>query len=377
MALTEARLNRATLARQLLLRRARIEPVEAVRRVVAVQAQEPASPYLALWNRIDRFDGAGLDEAFARRWIVKASVVRITLHAVAAEDHEAFHAAMVPYLRASRLHDRRFTSDGLTAADADELVRGLLELLAEPRSQAEVESFCGHPRMWWALRTFAPLLHAPTGPPWSFGPRPAYVASNTPPGLDSGPRVDAGRATLVRRYLEGFGPASSADIGTFTMLRKPPVRQAIADLGVQIVRREGPGGVELFDVPDGALPPATTSAPPRLLGMWDNVLLAYADRGRVVPDEYRALVIRRNGDVLPTVLVDGHVAGVWRAVDGAIEIAAFHKLSAATWQQLTKEAAALGVFLAKRDVNVYHRYHHWWADIPAVQVRRVTTGSST
>ena len=81
--------------------------------------------------------------------------------------------------------------------------------------------------MWWALRTFAPLLHAPTGPPWSFGPRPHYVASGAPAGGD----VDAGRATLVRRYLEGFGPASAADIGMFTMLRKPPVRQAIADLG--------------------------------------------------------------------------------------------------------------------------------------------------
>ena len=105
MPLTAGELNRATLARQLLLRRERIDVAGAVRRVVALQAQEPASPYLALWNRIDGFDGAALDQAFADREVVKASVVRITLHAVAADDYPAFYAAMLPYLRASRLND--------------------------------------------------------------------------------------------------------------------------------------------------------------------------------------------------------------------------------------------------------------------------------
>ena len=299
--------------------------------------------------------------------MVKAPVVRITLQAVVAGDYPAFHAAMLPYLRASRLYDRRFTSEGLTEADADALVPGLLALLAEPRTKAEVEAFSGAPRMWWALRTFAPLVHAPTGPPWSFGPRPQYVASGAPANGD----VDAGRATLVKRYLEGFGPASAADIGTFTMLRKPPVREALEHLGDQLVRLEGPGGVELFDVPGGLIPRGTTRAPPRLLGMWDNALLAYADRSRIVPDEYRLLVIRRNGDVLPTVLVDGHVAGVWRSVDGAIEVTAFHELPTATWRSLTAEAKGLAAFLAARDPGVYRRYHHWWDDLPAADVRRL------
>ena len=338
MALTADDLNRATLARQLLLQRERIDVVAAVRRIVAVQAQEPASPYLALWNRVDGFDGTALDQAFLDRDVVKASVVRITLHAVAAGDHSDFYSAMVPYLRASRLNDARFTSVGLTTADADALVPALLELLAEPRGKAEIEAFCGPPRMWWALRTFAPLMHAPTGPPWSFGPRPRYVASGAPINGD----VDAGRAALVRRYLEGFGPASAADIGVFTMLRKPPVQQALADLGDDLVRLEGPDGVELYDVPGGPIPTGRSKAPPRLLGMWDNVLLAYADRGRVLPESYRSHVIRRNGDVLPAVLVDGRVAGVWRAIDGAIEVTAFHELSTATWRALTTEAPRPG-----------------------------------
>ena len=368
MALTAGELNRATLLRQLLLQRERIEAAAAVRRVVALQAQEPPSPYVALWNRIEGFDGTSIDRAFADREVVKAPLMRITLHVVTAGDYPSFHAAMLPYLRASRLNDRRFTSEGLTAADADAVVPRLLELLAEPRSKGEIEVFCGPSRMWWALRTFAPLLHAPTGPPWSFGPQPRYVASGVPAGGD----VDVGRATLVRRYLEGFGPASAADIGVFTMLRKPPVHQALSDLGEQVVRLEGPDGTVLFDVRGGVIPPAHTNAPPRLLGMWENILLAYADRSRVLPDPYRPHVIRRNGDVLPTVLVDGHVAGVWRSVDGAIEITAFHDLAAPTWRALAKEALGLATFLGGRDPRIYRRYHHWWDDLPDGDVRRFT-----
>ena len=177
----------------------------------------------------------------------------------------------------------------------------------------------------------------------------------------------------MRRYLEGFGPASAADIGVFTMLRKPPVQQALADLGDELVRLEGPDGVELYDVPGGPIPTGRSKAPPRLLGMWDNVLLAYADRGRVLPESYRPHVIRRNGDVLPAVLVDGRVAGVWRAIDGAIEVTAFHDLSTATWRALTTEARELATFLAARDPDVYRRYHHWWTELPAFEVRRLSS----
>jgi hypothetical protein len=366
MALTEAQLNRATLARQLLLGREPVRAVDSVRRVVALQAQEPPSPYVALWNRIEAFDGSDLDRAFAEQSVVKATSVRITLHATAVDDYPAFHAAMVPYLRAARLYDKRYTSEGLSIDDADALLPRLLELLAEPRSKAEIEPLCGPPRMWWALRTFAPLWHAPTGGPWSFGPKASYVAAGVRPDSD----VDAGRATLVRRYLEGFGPATAADIGTFTMLRKPLVQQALHDLADQLVPLEGPGGAVLHDVPGGVIPPARTKAPPRLLGMWDNVLLAYADRSRVIPDTYRPLVIRRNGDVLPTLLVDGHVAGVWRAIDGTVEVTVFRDLAVATWRAVKREAESLAAFLAERDPSPYQRYVHWWDGLPAAETRR-------
>jgi hypothetical protein len=103
--------------------------------------------------------------------------------------------------------------------------------------------------------------------------------------------------------------------------------------------------------------------------MWDSVLLAYADRSRVIPPGYRPLVTRNNGDVLPTLLVDGYVAGVWRPVEGGIEATAFHRLPKPAWTGLAAEAGALRALLADRDPAVYRRYAHWWAKLPSTQVR--------
>src|SRR3954471_19983172 len=168
MRLTARQLNRATLARQLLLQREPVPVVDAVHRVVALQAQSPASPYLALWNRVAGFDAAALDAAFADRSIVKASLMRITLHAVAADDYPAFQHAVVNLLRAARLNDDRFKNTGLTTNDADAIVPEVLTYTAEPRTNAEMEAWLQTrfgvpvPRLWWALRHFAPVVHAPT-----------------------------------------------------------------------------------------------------------------------------------------------------------------------------------------------------------------------
>ncbi len=103
--------------------------------------------------------------------------------------------------------------------------------------------------------------------------------------------------------------------------------------------------------------------------MWDSILLAYSDRSRVIPSDYRRLVTRQNGDVLPTLLVDGYVAGVWRPVEGGIEATAFHRLSDAAWSGLVDEAAALVAFLTDREPTVYRRYTHWWRELPGAEVR--------
>jgi len=371
--LTPDELNRATLARQLLLRRERIGVLEAVRRIVALQAQEAASPYLALWNRIAAFDPADLDAAFAAHDIVKASLIRITLHAVHRDDHPHFHHAMAASLRGSRLTDDRFRQIGLTAAEADALVPDVLEFARQPRTNDQVQAFLDErigvrpkPGVWWALRTFAPVVHAPTGGPWSFGPRPAYLKARTT--RRTGDPAES-VAWLFRRYLEGFGPASAKDFGQFSIIRQPVVRDAITALGDELVELEGPDGSVLYDVRGGAIPAGDTAAPPRLMAMWDSILLAYADRSRVIPADYRRLVIRTNGDTLPTLLIDGQVAGVWRPVDGGIEATAFHRLPAAAWAGLATEARALVAFLADRDPNVYRRYGRWWRTLPSAEVR--------
>jgi hypothetical protein len=216
------------------------------------------------------------------------------------------------------------------------------------------------------MRTYAPVIHAPTGGPWSFGTRPVYLAARDQQRLGD---PEAALTHLVRRYLEGFGPATVADIGRFGMLTRPRVRAAIEALGDALVTLDGHGTAALLDVAGGPLPGEDVAAPPRLLGMWDEVLLAHDDRSRVIPDAYRKLVIRQNGDVLPTLLVDGFVAGVWRPLEDGIEATAFQPLDDEAWRGLDAEARHLRAFLANRDPNVYRRYAHWWSKLPDGTVR--------
>ncbi|MFF2065147.1 winged helix DNA-binding domain-containing protein [Streptomyces sp. NPDC058200] len=377
MSLTARQLALATLDRQLLLERRRVDVAEAVRRLCALQAQTPASPYLALWNRVRDFVPEDLDAAFADRRIVKATLMRITLHAVHAEDYAAYHAAMLSSLRASRLYDRRFASTGLTHSEADALLPELAGFLARPRTGAEVKEevtgrFGEHAhRVWWALRTYAPMHHAPTGGPWSFAQPNAYLAAPAAPGSapqEAGPGV----RRLLLAYLRAFGPASAQDFARFTLLGRPSITQALHELGDQVVRVAGPGRAALFDVAGATVPAEDTPAPPRLLPMWDSTLLAHAVPGRILPQEYRPLVVRRNGDMLPCLLVDGQVAGVWRAVDGGLELTTFRTLGKAAWQGLTEEAEKLSALLADRDPAVYRRYGHWWdKGFPGIESRIV------
>jgi hypothetical protein len=376
MSLTARQLNRATLSRQLLLEREPLDVAEGVRRVGALQAQEAASPYLALWNRLAGFDPADLDAAFSNGEVVKASLVRLTLHVVHADDYPAFHHAMVPSLRASRLRDSRYRDTGLSDADADAFLPHLLEFVDRPRTGAEVEELIEerlgerHPRLWWALRTFAPLHHAPTGAPWSFRSPSAFVAAGTTPTEPAAPLPhDEAVRRVILRYLEGFGPSSVRDVAQFTMLRHPVLRRALEAMADEVEKVEGPDGATLFDVPGAPRGSEDAPAPPRLLPMWDSVLLAYADRSRIIPPEHRPLVIRRNGDVLPTLLVDGYVAGVWRPADDSIEVSAFDRLDDEVWDALAVEAASLAALLVERDPAVYRRYARWWRDLPSQEVR--------
>ncbi|MFF0554484.1 winged helix DNA-binding domain-containing protein [Streptomyces sp. NPDC004266] len=377
MVISARALNRSTLRRQLLLERAPLGVADAVRRVVCLQAQHPGSPYVALWNRVADFDPGRLDGAVDGFELVRSTLMRLTLHLVHAEDYRAFREGMEPTLRGSRLHDPRFTKAGFTAADADALLPGLLAYAGSARTGAElrrhIEEGRGGPVeavVWRMVRQYAPLWHAPTGPPWSFGTAQSFVTAAELPVLADPEASAAGLAALVRRYLEGFGPASVPDMAQFTTAPRRLVREAVRSLEGELDRLEGADGTVLYDVPGAVRPGGDVPAPPRLMAMWDSVLLAYADRSRVIPPAYRKHVIRVNGDTLPTLLVDGYVAGVWRPVDGGIEASAFHPLTAGDWEGLAAEAASLGALLADRDPRVYGRYDHWWAKgLPSVETR--------
>jgi DNA glycosylase AlkZ-like len=376
MRLTTRQLNRATLQRQLLLQRADFGVVDAVRAVAALQAQSPAGPYIGLWNRVASFDAANLDDAYATHQVVKASLMRMTVHTVTAADYRAFHIAMVEDLRPGRLSDARFTVGGVSIKKADALMPDVIAFASETRSKAELEAMIaeragtgsGKP-VWWAYQYLTPIVHAPTGGPWSFGDRRLYLAARMEPF--EGQRA-AALAVLIRRYLDAFGPASASDVGMFTMLPQPPIKAGLALLAEELVTHEGPDGKPLLDVRDGPLPAEDAPAPPRLLPMWDNVLTAYRDRSRIVPEAYRRVIGKNNGDTLPSLLVDGYVAGVWRPAPeaaGGIEVTAFHRLDAATWQHVEREARSLVRLLRDRDPHVYGRYNHWWKTMPSAQVR--------
>lgn len=364
------------LARQLLLQRESLGVTEAVRRVLALQAQQAASPYLALWNRLTDFNPADLDAAFAGRNVIKATLMRITLHAVHAEDYRSFREAMEPTLRAARLGDARFKASGLSTADAHALIPELLEYAEQPRPATQYEAWfeqrLGAPAKrgaWWGLRQYAPLVHAPTGSPWTFGSRPSYVSAGYRPVLTDPEASAAAFQMLVKRYLRAFGPASAADVAQFALVQRSRAKEALKLLSGELDRLQGPDGTELFDIPDAPRPPEDSPAPPRLMAMWDSVLLAFSDRSRVIPPAYRKLVTRSNGDVLPTLLVDGYVAGVWRTVEGGIEVTAFQHSPEDVWKGLAAEARSLVAFLADREPTVYRRYEYWWRTLPSAEVR--------
>lgn len=351
----------------MLLEREDVSVVDAVGRLVGLQAQEPAAPYLALWNRIAGFDPADLDAAFADGSVVKASLMRLTLHAVRREDYTTFHEAMVANLRASRLNDKRFTSTALTREDADRLLPFVLEFAREPRSKDQIEEMLAEhvdpePRLWWAYRTFAPLVHVPGDAVWSFGSKQRFATAPTVPARDG---REASLQQLVVRYLEAFGPASPVDFAQFTMQSRADSRAAFAALGDALVTYEIPDGEPLFDVPDLPLPDPDTPAPVRLAGMWESTLLAYADRSRVIPDQHRATVIQRNGDLLPTVWVDGYVAGIWRVTSDGVEVHLLEPIPEVAWSALEKEAWMLAGTILSRDPTLFSRYDHWWEKEPA------------
>jgi hypothetical protein len=336
--LTLRQLNRATLARQLLLERKRLAPTAVIERLVGMQAQWPSAPYVGIWTRTTSFRRDALERELARATVVKATVMRQTLHLVTRRDYALLRAAMsetnFPWQSALAGHlapgVRALAAAGsITSADA-------LAHLEQAHGLTGIDAR----RAWRAARVRAHLLHHHETALWRARPEGRYVALDEP---DTHVPVEA-RAEIVRRYLTAFGPATLRDIVAWSMMHVPELKAALALLELRRFRDEN--GRELLDVPRAPLPDADTPAPVRFLPKWDNLLLAYADRTRVLPEQYRKTVIGKNGDVAQTFLVDGLVAGTWTVQKGRTALEPFAPLSRTVWRELEDEAGRLEAFLA-------------------------------
>ncbi len=336
--LTLRELNRATLARQLLLERKRLAPTAVVERLVGMQAQWPSAPYVGIWTRTTSFRHAALERELERAAIVKATVMRQTLHLVSRRDYALLSAA---------LSESNFPWRSAAAARLAPHVRALAA--AGPITSAEAIAYLEREhrlqgidarRAWRAARVRAHLLHHHETALWRARPEGRFVALDEP---ESHVPVEA-RAEILRRYLAAFGPATMGDIRAWSMMNAPGLKASLARLE-PLRRFRDERGRELLDVPRAPLPDAATPAPVRFLPKWDNVLLAFADRTRVLPEPYRKTVIAVNGDVAQTFLVDGLVAGKWRVEKGHIVTEPFAPLPRAVQRELRDEAERLETFL--------------------------------
>jgi hypothetical protein len=335
--LTLRELNRATLARQLLLERKRLSPAAVIERLVGMQAQWPRSPYVGIWTRTTNFRREALERELVRGTIVKATVMRQTLHLLTLRDYALIRAAMsetnFPWM--SSLAERLAPMVRKLAAAGPVTTTEALARL----EKHDLKGISAR-RAWRAARVRAHLLHHHETALWHGRPEGRFVSVAEP---EAHVPVEA-RAEMIRRYLAAFGPASLRDIVQWSMMHVPELKASLALLDLRRFRDES--GRELFDVPRGPLPDADTPAPVRFLPKWDNVLLAFADRTRVLPEPYRRKVIAQNGDVAQTYLIDGFVAGIWRVEGGRVVLQPLAKLPRQAQRELKDEAERLEGFLA-------------------------------
>jgi hypothetical protein len=304
-------LNRATLARQLLLARERVPVVEASERLGGLQAQEAKPPFAALWSRLDGFTRDDLGAALQARDAVRGTLMRGTLHVVSARDFCAFRSALQPVLAAGL----RALGDRAEGLDLDAVLPVARKLLAAgPLTFSELralllEAFPAvHERaLGFAVRMHLPLVMVPTDDPWSFRSPSRFTLADT--WLGKGLVAKGSSEALVRRHLAAFGPATTADVQAWSGLKG--LGKVIDGLRPELIAYRDVRGRELFDLPGAPRPSEDVDAPPRLLPEFDSLLLAHADRTRIVADEQRSSLVTKNLRVRATFLLDGTISGTW------------------------------------------------------------------
>ena len=337
--LSPAELNRALLARQLLLERSSAPLPRALERVGGIQAQYAPSMYVGLWSRLEGFERDQLTRALERRTVVQATLMRITIHLVSRRDYWPFALATREARRALWLRSLRgaaSTGDMIAAAE-----RASERLEQGPLRRAELEQLLGK-QVAAGVGLWIDLVRAPPSGTWERRRADLYAAADGwlgPPETSFEESVDL----LVRRYLGAFGPASRADLASWSGLALGALAPVLEHLSLRRFRDES--GEELLDLARAPLPDAETPAPVRFLPTWDATLLVHARRTGLLPEEHRPKIFNtRNPHSMATFLVDGAVAGTWRHDGDRIQIAPFGRLDGATRRALAEEADCLSAF---------------------------------
>jgi hypothetical protein len=340
-------LNRTLLARQHLLERSAMPPLAMVEHLVGLQAQEPLPPYLSLWSRLTDPDPAAVSAALEERTAVRLVLMRGTLHLVTADDALRLRPLVQPLLdRSRRQQSARPAADvdssALAAATRAELVAGPVELSALGDLLTVTFPDVPAAALAQAARLTVPLVQCPPRGTWGGSGR---VMHQTLEAWLERDLEAPDPAWVVRRYLRAFGPASAADLTTWSGVAD--LRRALGDLADELRRDRDEDGRELVDLEELPLADEDTPAPVRLLGRYDNLWLSHEQRDRVTPPGTRPRWMGVNGGVAATVFVDGQLQGLWRRTpSGGVDVELFRALTTEEQDGLDAEVAALEVFLA-------------------------------
>ena len=350
MTILDARaLNRATLARQLLLDRADLPPLDAVAHLCGVQAQEPQEPYVGLWSRLRSFDPAALSDLLVGRDVVRTHLMRCTMHLLAADDAVAWRARHNPMLRQRIFGAFRRELDGV---DLEKLADAGRAVLAdgEPRTMAELvgavaEHWPAVPRQALGATLVIvaiPMVQVPPRGLWrtKAGVRNLPLATWLGRDIDPLTSDDVAGREMVRRYLAAYGPAATADVRAWSGVAGLPA--AVAAMRDELVTFRDARGRELLDLPDAPRPDPDTPAPPRFLPAFDNAILGYDDRGRIIDDAHRGLSVAGER----VVLVDGRVSATWRVEADAVVVSPLRPFTRVERTTVADEGRLLALFLS-------------------------------
>lgn len=338
-------LNRATLARQMLLARERVSVGDAVARLAGLQAQLPRPPFIGLWSRVDSFRREDLQAAIAGQTVVRGTLMRGTLHLVAREHYLAFRGALQPVLSAITagvIGKGGELDQSAITANARRFLRGRSATFEEIRQHlAPLFPDANERFLGYTVRMNVPLLMVPDDSRWSYPPDAAFTLAED--ALGELPTESGSLEALILAYLAAFGPATPADFQAWSGFKS--ARNAFESLRSRLVVVRDTNGRDLFDLPDAPRPGESMDAPVRFLPDYDNLLLGHADRTRVISNEHRPRVATKNLRILPTFLVDGWVHGTWKVErkgrKATVTLEPFGNLGAKVKRELEREADQL------------------------------------